>query len=135
MKKPAFLIVFGIAATLFPAGFARMDPGSGAPGYSARITMVDGSSRMARIDGVGCSVSICSRTLIEGRDENVGWVKMPLDSIAEIRGTTAHDALFVMKDGSQRRLSLVKDFRVLYLGGTGVARVDLAQVKSVDFRH
>ena len=133
MRKPAFLIVFGIAATLFPASFARMDPSARSSGRSARITMVDGSSRMARIDGVGCSVSICSRTLIEGRSESQGWVKMPLDSIAEIRDTTANDVLFVMKDGSQRRLSLVKDFRVLYLGGLGAVRLDLTQVKAVDF--
>jgi len=39
-----------------------------------------------------------------------------------------------MKDGTQRRLSLLKDFRVIYLGGqSGAGRLDLAQIKSVEF--
>src|SRR5579871_443821 len=47
----------------------------------------------------------------------------------------AGEALLVMKDGSRRSVSLVKDFRVLYLGGRSTAseRLDLDQVKSVDF--
>lgn len=135
MKRSVLRIVFGIAALLFPVIYTGLGASGAASGRFARITMADGSSRMARIEGVGCSVSICSRTMIVGKGESQTSVKTPLDSIAEIRDTTPADALFVMKDGSRRRLSLVKDFRVIYLAGErgGADRLDLAQIKSVDF--
>jgi hypothetical protein len=40
-----------------------------------------------------------------------------------------------LKDGSAQRLSLIKDFRVLYLSKPtgGTEKLDLAHVKSVEF--
>ncbi|HTA47278.1 MAG TPA: hypothetical protein VK789_32770 [Bryobacteraceae bacterium] len=135
MTRRMCTFAFSVAAVLFPATFTGMRANDGTPGLTARITMVDGSSRTARIDGVGCSLSICSRTIIQGKNEDQSLVKTRLDLIASIRDTTAGEVLFVMKDGTQRRLSLVKDFRVLYLAGHlgGAERLDLAQVRSVDF--
>lgn len=45
------------------------------------------------------------------------------------------DALFVLNDGTERRLSLMSDFRVLYLANPlgGREKLDLARVKSVEF--
>jgi hypothetical protein len=90
---------------------------------------------MARLEGVGCSASICSRTVIKSNAGSDSLVKTWLDSIAAIRDTTASDALFVLKDGTARRLSLVTDFRVLYLANRlgGTEKLDLAKVKSVEF--
>jgi hypothetical protein len=104
-------------------------------GLTARITMADGTSRMAKLEGMGCSASICSRTAIKSRADSESIVKTWLDSIAAIRDTTASDALFVLKDGSARRLSFVTDFRVMYLANRlgGAEKLDLAKVKSVEF--
>ena len=142
MKTTSLRIICLAAALLSPVPFALR--GAGEPsedrqshlsGLTARITMADGTSRMARLEGVGCSASICSRIAIKGKAENESLVKTWLDSIAAIRDTTPKDALFVLKDGTARRLSLVTDFRVLYLANRlgGTEKLDLARVKSVEF--
>jgi len=97
--------------------------------------MADGSKRVARLEGVGCSASICSRTLIKGRAGRETLVKTWLDSIAAIKDTTVDDALFLLKDGTERRMYLLTDFRVLYLEDPlgGSEKLDLAKVKSVEF--
>lgn len=101
----------------------------------ARVTLRDGASRTVNLEGVGCSMSICSRVVIKGKNEGESLVRRRLDSIAAIKDTTEGDALFVLKDGTLQRLSLVRDFRVLYLemrsGGT--EKLDLAEVKSIEF--
>jgi hypothetical protein len=142
MKKTTLRIISLAVALLAPVTFALR--GASEPsedrlghqsGLTARITMADGTSRMARLNGVGCSASICSRTVIKSKAENDALVKTWLDSIAAIRDTTATDALFVLKDGTARRLSLVTDFRVLYLANRlgGTEKLDLAKVTSVEF--
>jgi NifU-like protein involved in Fe-S cluster formation len=101
----------------------------------AKITLLDGATRTMKFEGVGCSASICSRTVLKGKSGQDAMVTTPFDSIATIKDATSHDALFIMRDGSQRRISLVTDFRVLYLTSEAGAteRVDLAKVKSVEF--
>jgi hypothetical protein len=142
MKKTTLRIISLAVALLAPVTFAlrgASEPSEDRQGHlsglTARITMADGTSRMARLEGVGCSASICSRTVIKSKAENDSPVKTWLDSIAAIRDTTATDALFVLKDGTARRLSLVTDFRVLYLANRlgGTEKLDLAKVKSVEF--
>jgi hypothetical protein len=58
-----------------------------------------------------------------------------VDSIASIKDTTETDALFVMKDGTERRLALVPDFRVLYVSSRngGAEKLDLAKIRSLEF--
>ena len=58
-----------------------------------------------------------------------------MDSLAAIRDTTANDALFVLEDGTSHRMSLVNNFRVLYLATRlgGTERLDLAKVRAVEF--
>jgi hypothetical protein len=142
MIKTALRITTLAAALMVPVTFAMRgenEPAADRRGHLSgmvtRITMADGTSRSARLEGVGCSVSICSRTVITGKTGNEALVKTWLDSIATIRVTTASDAQFLLKDGTARRLSLVKDFRVLYLANRlgGTETLDLAQVKSVEF--
>ena len=142
MKTTTLRIISLAVALLAPVTFALR--GAGEPpedrqghqsGLTARITMADGTSRMARLEGVGCSASICSRTVIKSKAGNESLVKTWLDSLAAIRDTTASDALFVLKDGTARRLSFVTDFRVLYLANRlgGTEKLDLAKLKSVEF--
>ena len=70
----------------------------------------------------------------QSRVEHAALVSAWLDSIAAIKDATQSDALFVMKDGTERRMSLVTGFRVLYLTNGGAAeKLDLAKVKSIEF--
>jgi hypothetical protein len=96
--------------------------------------MRDGTVRRVRIEGVGCTESICSRTSIRGKSEANAVVRTWFDSIAEIRETTPEEAIFVLKDGSTRRLTLMPGSRVLYFRGRfGMSEpVDLAKIRSVE---
>jgi hypothetical protein len=131
---------FLAALLLSPAAFTtRMASGQPPSGLTARITLLDGATHTMKFEGVGCSASMCSRTVLKGRSDRDAMVSTPFDSIATIKdtsgGATGKDALFLMRDGSQRRISLVTDFRVLYLTNNegGPEKVDLAKVKSVEF--
>src|SRR5438477_8260299 len=87
------------------------------PGLTARITSLDATIRSVQLEGVGCSVSICSRVLVKATTDQGSVVTTPLDTIAAITDISRDHALFVLKDGTQRRLSLIQDFRVLYVSG------------------
>ena len=104
-------------------------------GLMAKITMRDGTTRIVKLDGVGCPRSICSRTAIKAKTQRDSLVRTWFDTLATIQEITACDALFVLKDGTSRRMSLVSDFRVLYLATRldGTDRFDLASVTAVDF--
>jgi hypothetical protein len=103
-------------------------------GLTARITLSDGTIRTATFEGVGCSSSICSRIAIKGKANGMPFTTR-LDSIAAIRDATADSALLVLKDGTTRRLTLVKDFRVIYLDirTGGAQKLDLTRTRSVEF--
>jgi hypothetical protein len=127
---------FLAALLLSPAAFTtRMASGQSVFGLKAKITLLNGETHTMKIEGVGCTASICSRTVLKGKDDHDAMVTTPFDSVAAIKDTTGHNALFVMRDGSQRRISLVTDFRVLYLTSEAGApeKMDLAKVKSIDF--
>ncbi len=104
------------------------------PGSGARITMRDGATRTVQLDGVGCPQGICSRTAIKAQDKD-SVVQTWFDSLTQIKDITPTDALFVLKDGTSRRMSLIYDFRVLYLANRlgGTEKLDLAAVKTVEF--
>jgi hypothetical protein len=62
-------------------------------------------------------------------------VSLWLDSIAAIKDTNENNALLVMKNGTEQRMSLVTDFRVLYLANRSRSseKLDLAEIKSLEF--
>jgi hypothetical protein len=99
--------------------------------------MTDGTIRTVKLEGIGCSASMCSRTTVKVKNERNSLESVWLDSISAIRETTETNALFLMRDGTQRRLSLLSGFRVLYLGSepqTGESqKLDLGQVRSLEF--
>ena len=128
------LRVTGMALVLLLLIAFTVDADSGAPGRLAKITLLNGTSRTVLLDGVGCSESICSRVAIKGRTERGSLVEMRLDTVAAIRSTAGGDTLFVLKDGTEQRLSLVPDFRVLYVAKRpGTEKIDLGKVKSIEF--
>lgn len=104
-------------------------------GLTAKITMRDGTTRTATFEGVGCTASICSRVAIKGNKADGTPVTTRLDSIASIRDTTTSGALLVLKDGTTRPLTLLNDFRVVYLDSRsgGAEKLDLSRVRSVEF--
>ena len=74
------------------------------------------------------------RVAIKGRTERGSLVEMRLDTVAAIRSTAGGNTLFVLKDGTERRLSLVPDFRVLYVAKRPrTEKIDLTMVTSVEF--
>jgi hypothetical protein len=104
-------------------------------GLTAKITTRDGATRTVKLEGVGCPLSICSRTAIKAKTGADRVVRSWFDCLAAITDTTPNDALFISKDGTRQRLSLIKDFRVLYLANRlgGTEKLDLARVKTVEF--
>jgi len=76
-----------------------------------------------------------SRVLIRSKRENGVPLRTWFDSIASIKDATAADALFVMKDGTERRLAFVPDFRVFYVSNRiGLTeKLDLAKIRSLEF--
>lgn len=101
----------------------------------AKIILRDGTTRMVKLEGVGCLQSICSRTAIKAKAKTDSLVRTWIDGLAAIKDTTAADALFVLKDGTSQRMSLLSDFRVLYLANRlgGTEKLDLAKVKAIEF--
>jgi hypothetical protein len=121
------------AVLLVPIAFTASRAGEPAR-WMAKITLPDGATRTVALEGVGCSAAICSRIAIKAKGEHDSIVRRPFDAIAAIKDTTEHDALFVLKDGTQRRMSLLTDFRVVYLGdGSRAEKLDLAKVRSIEF--
>lgn len=109
-------------------------PVRGEGSISVRVTMSDGTIRAAQLNGLGCAASICSRVVIKGVIEGASFMAFRLDSIAAIKNVTYHDVVLELNDGSQRKLSLVTDFRVLYLTEPhGAKRLDFSNIKSLEF--
>jgi hypothetical protein len=141
--KMTVLRTICFSALLIPVAFGMKEPDAPSPevrrahssGLTARITLPDGTIRMATLEGLGCSRSICSRVAIKVKADSNSLVSLWLDSIASIKDTTENDALLVMRDGTQRRMSLVTDFRVLYLANRSPTseKLDLAKIKSLEF--
>jgi hypothetical protein len=99
----------------------------------ARVTLPNGTYRTVTLDGFGCSAAICSKVFVEGRTSDGSAAKIWIDGLSAIRDITTNSAVFVMKDGTQQRLSLITDFRVLYLqeGSSKPQKLDLSKVQSL----
>jgi hypothetical protein len=119
----------GVPAALVDIG------GSPSPALMAKIILRNGRTQIAKLDGVGCPAAICSRIAMKAKSADGSLVTTRLDRIAAIQGTNAGEISMALKDGRQQRLSLVRDFRVLYLvkGDGGTETLDLAQVRRVQF--
>lgn len=128
----AVILMLPVAFTTKGAGEPRPRHASG---LMAKLTLPDGTTRTARLEGVGCPVAICSRVAIKGKAKGDSLVRARFDTIAAIKDTTANDVLFVKKDGTEQRLSLLYDFRVLYFanGHGDTEKLDLSKVKSLEF--
>lgn len=135
MKKTACALVglIGLAGSPWAGpGEAR----AGAARLEARMTRANGVSQAITLDGVGCSEALCSRVAVRARAvDDPRVTKTWLDTIAAIRDITSKDALFVLKNGTAQRRSVVHENQFLYFadqhGGEG--KIDLAGIKSIEF--
>ena len=101
-----------------------------------RLGLRDGSSKVVRLDGVGCDESICSRVAVNSRTVGNAIInRTGFDAIAAIREISKESAIFVLKDGSTHRVSVIPDNRVLYvIAADGhTQKIGLRQVKSIQF--
>jgi hypothetical protein len=103
---------------------------------AARLTLQDGRCRLVAVEGVGCSEAICSRIAIRSRaitDHSLS--ETHFDTLSAVNGLTQNGALFVMKDGSSRQVSVPWDNRVLYVVDSNGVRnkVLLSDVVALDF--
>jgi len=90
---------------------------------------------MAKLEGLRCSRSICSKVAIKGKADGDSLLSLRLDSIAAIKDTTENDALLVMKSGTEQWMSLITDVRVLFLANRShnSEKLDLVKIKSLEF--
>ena len=126
---------------LFPAFTGGVSAASQAhqarTGIPARVIGLDGTDRPVTLEGAGCTRSICSRVFLRGKTDR-GITLQPLfGSIASIRDTMEKDALLVMRDGSELRLTLLPDFRVFYVTGRNGVRekLDLTKIRSLELER
>ena len=135
MKKPALaclVLTLTLSALRAPSSEAK----SGTASLVARMTFANGSARTVVLEGVGCSETLCSRVAVRARTEADSRItNTRLDTIATIKDIAADAALFVLKDGTARRLSVVHDNQFLYVEGQNgkVVTINLAGVTRIDF--
>ena len=102
----------------------------------ARMRFANGDVRTVTLEGVGCSEALCSSVVVRTRAEGDSRVTRTwLDTIAAIKDITPETALFVLKNGTERRLSVVHDNQFLYFerqNGVG-GKINLSGVKLVEF--
>src|ERR1051326_8485338 len=95
-----------LAVALLTVSPATGDTSKHVSGLTARVILADGTKRTVTLNGVGCSETICSRVFVQGRSRDGSTARIWIDRLAAIRDIGANTALFIMKDGSQQRLSL-----------------------------
>jgi hypothetical protein len=134
MMKLTAIPILGaaLAALLFSSTRAAID--QHAP-QIVRVTLRDGTVRTAKLKGVGCPIAVCSRVAFKGVQQDHSIVPQDFEKLGVIRDITTHAASFIARDGSKKRLTLLYDFRILYLEGSPgeERRIDLGEVESVEF--
>lgn len=83
-----------------------------------RLTSRSGSSRVATLDGVGCTEAICSRVAVRTRavsGEDASVTLVNFDVIAAMRIHRPGVATVDFVDGSSRQVVIPTENRVLYL--------------------
>ena len=135
MKKLT-VAFFVLALTFVGLQAPSSEAKSGAAPLVARLTLANGTARTVTLDGVGCSEAMCSRVVIRTRAEGDSRVTRTwLDTIATVRDITPDAAVFVLKDGTARRLSVVHENQFLYFESQNGAegKISLAGIKRVEF--
>src|SRR5438093_327329 len=125
------LSIGALAAVLGNAALSQNTSSQDAAARTAKLILLDGTTRTVELRGVGCSTTMCSRTVIKSKSGHGTAQDTSLDQVAAIRETSGGGALFVMKDGTSRRLSVVQDNRVLYFNDV---KVELGKIKELQIQ-
>ena len=141
--RPIKLAVLGAALTSIGAVWAEkaipplnIEEKGHRSSLTAKLTLLNGNSRMVTVEGVGCTAGMCSRvSLNSGKLGDPVVSRTWLDGISAIKDANKDDALFVFRDGSERRLSVVPLNRVLYVKNAsgGDEKISLAMVRALEF--
>lgn len=111
----------------------------------AKITFPSGNTRNVTVKGIGPRDADEFYThVFKGVGEGDSRVTLYIDSIRVIKEPTDDDALFVMRDGTERRLSFINEYdfggpplRLRYLivanPDGGGEKIDITKIKSVEF--
>jgi hypothetical protein len=135
MKKIVYALV-GLIAIAGSPWAGPKEASAGSARLVARMTMANGGTQTITLEGVGCSEALCSRVAVRSRPEGDSRVtKTWLDTVAAIKDISADGALFVLKNGTSRRLSVVHDNRFIYFADQRGAekKIDLAGIQSIEF--
>ena len=135
--------ISGIAAAVLAGGTAFGAVRNVAPddlqghrsSLRATVTLVDGGARTVTLEGVGCTVAMCSRVRVVDTNVETVWLD-GLSSVHDIsREADGVTAVFSFRDGSERRASIRAGNRVLYLARHfGLTeQLDLAGVTRIEF--
>jgi hypothetical protein len=132
--------IVGVVCLVASAGVASITPNDYQGHRSslrAKVTMADGTARSITIQGVGCTISMCSRVRARDIQADSVW----LDGLASVR-EISHDAdgpvkaVLKFRDGAERQASIVAGNRVLYVAGRfgSTEKLDLGRVSRIDFQ-
>jgi hypothetical protein len=114
--------VLAVVLLTVPFRLAYSAPHGDASAHDARRVRLewrDGTSTIVRWEGIGCSESICTR----------------LTHVAAIRAICDDSALFVLHDGTERRVPIGRDNRVLYVTTSDghAQKIEVQRLRSIDF--
>ena len=135
--------ITGIAAAVLAGGTAFGGVRNVAPAdlqghrssLRATVTLADGGARTVTLEGIGCTVAMCSRVRVVDTNAGTVW----LDGLASVhdisREADGVTAVFTFRNGSERRASIRAGNRVLYLARHfGLTeQLDLTGVKRIEF--
>jgi hypothetical protein len=119
------------------ASITRRDNDGHQSSLRATVTATDGTFRAITLQGVGCTISLCSRVRVNDTKSNSVW----LDGLASVQPISQDAdgsvrAIFTFKDGAEHQASVVAGNRVLYVQGRfgRTERLDLASLTKIDFK-
>jgi len=135
----ARLVIIAAVGVLGGTGIASLAPDK-LEGHRSSLqaiaTLTDGTVRRIKLQGVGCSVSMCSRVAME----NVQFERMWLDGLTSMReiadsGAGPVGVTVRFKNGADRRESIASGNRVLYIDGSfgATEKLDIGKVSRIDF--
>jgi hypothetical protein len=133
----AAIVVVGVVSLVGTFGSATPhDDARHRSSLRATLTSVDGTARTVTLEGVGCSISMCSRARAKDTNKEDVW----FDGLSSVH-RISHDghgpvqAILKFRDGTERQASIVEGNRVLYIrdGFRKTEKLDLASVTRIDF--
>ena len=128
----------GLAADLGGESSRTQEVAARTQQLRVRLTSQSGSSRVAALDGVGCTEAICSRVAIRTRaisSDEAGVTLVNFDAIAAMRMHRPGVATIDFVDGSSRQVVIPAENRVLYLldDSHHTEKLNISELSAIEF--